>query len=288
MKEESLRLVEVHVAVFFFGLAGLFGKAILLPAIVIVFGRVFFASLFLGGLLGIRKQSAKLPGIKDYGALFLLGVILAAHWFSFFQSIKISTVALGLLTYSSFPLFVTFLEPWLLKTRLKLKDVVAALVVLAGIALVIPRFQFGNQITPGALWGVLSGLTFALLTVLNRKYAGRFSSLVVAFYQDLAATLVLLPALFFIPFGLNERELLLLVLLGVIFTGVAHTLYIKGLGRISAHKAAVIAGLEPVYGILAAMLLFGEFPSPRMIVGGLLILGAGLYVSLSGKTNFGG
>jgi len=273
-------LLEIHFAVLFFGLAGLFGKLVSQPPTVIVFGRVFYAMAFLLPALWLRRQSLKLNRGSDYLALLLQGFILAVHWGTFFQSIQVSTVAVGLITFSTFPIFVTFLEPLFFKERLRPVDVVLALVTFCGVVLVVPAFSLDNTTTQGALWGITSGFTFALLSILNRKYARSYSSLVVAFYQDAAAALFLFPFLFLPGPTLTLQDMLLLALLGIVFTGVAHSLFIKGLSTVKAQTASIIASLEPVYGILAATLLLAEMPALRELAGGVVILGAALYATL--------
>ena len=273
-------LFEIHIAVLFFGLAGLFGKLVNQPPTVIVFGRVLFAMAFLLPAMWYLKQSLRLSRTRDYFALLLQGFILALHWGTFFQAIQVATVAVGLITFSTFPIFVTFLEPVFFKEKLRPADVVLALVTFTGVVVVVPAFNLDNTTTQGALWGITSGLTFALLSIMNRKYARAYSSLVVAFYQDAAAALFLIPFLFLPAPVMTLPDMLWLALLGIVFTGVAHSLFIRGLAHVKAQAASIIASLEPVYGILAAALLLGESPALRELAGGVVILGAALYATL--------
>lgn len=273
-------LIKIHVAVLLFGFAGLFGKLLLLPSLVIVFGRVLFASLFLLLILLYKKQSFRLENGKDYFYFVILGLILAVHWITFFLAIQLSTVAIGLLTFSTFPVFVTFLEPILFKDRIQLKDILIACITFLGVALVIPSFKFENSMTQGALWGVVSGLTFAILSVLNKKYVSRYNSLTVSFYQCFIATLTLLPFIFILNPGFGARDILLISVLGILFTGVAHTLFINGLKNVRAQTASIITSLEPVYGIIATVFLLGEIPSLPEIIGGIIILATATYSTL--------
>ncbi len=272
-------LFEIHIAVLFFGLAGLFGKLVNQPPAVIVFGRVLFAMAFLLPAMWYLKHSFRLNRTRDYFALLLQGFILAVHWGTFFQAIQVATVAVGLITFSTFPIFVTFLEPVFFKEKLRPADVALALLTFTGVVLVVPAFDLDNTTTQGALWGVTSGLTFALLSIMNRKYARTYSSLVVAFYQDAAAALFLVPFLFLPAPVMTLPDMLLLALLGIVFTGVAHSLFIRGLAHVKAQTASIIASLEPVYGILAAALLLGELPAARELSGGAVILSAALYAT---------
>ncbi|MCG6894604.1 MAG: DMT family transporter [Desulfobacteraceae bacterium] len=272
-------LLKVHSAVMLFGAAGLFAKLVDLPSPVIVLGRVFFAAVSLGVLLAVRRQSIRLDRKRDYGYLLLLGWLLALHWASFFQAIRMSSVAVGLLTFSTFPVFATFLEPFFFREPIRVRDILIAAVVVFGVFLVVPDVNLNHSITRGALWGVLSGFTFALLSVLNRKTVRRYPSLVIAFYQDAAAALVLIPFLFELQPAIGGREWLLLALLGVVFTALSHSLFIDGLSGVRAQTASIIACLEPVYGIALAALLLGERPEARVLAGGIVILAATFYAT---------
>jgi len=266
-------MLEIHLAVLLFGLAGLFGKLLTLPAIVIVFGRTLFAALTLSAILCFSKIQLRAKSRQDQVALLLLGIILAIHWVTFFHSIQISTVAVGLITFSTFPLFVTFIEPYFFKEKLRRFDIITAGFVLLGLILVVPSFDFKNNVTQGAFWGTVSGFTFAVLSVLNRKYVSTYSSIVIVWYQNWIASLVLIPLLFYENFVLKPSDYALLAILGMVCTALAHGLFIRGLVHVKTQLASIIAGLEPVYGIIFAFILLGEVPAFRTLIGGGIILG---------------
>ena len=277
MKRE---LAELHLAVFLFGFAGLFGKIINLPAMVIVFGRVVFASIFLLLIILYRRESLRLQeGARLY--LPLLGLLLAIHWSTFFYSIQVSTVAIGLLTYSTFPIFTAILEPIIFREKMRKINIFLALITFLGILLIVPNFNVGNNMTQGVIWGTISGFTFSLLTIVNRKYVKEYSSLTLAFYQDGFAAIFLIPAVLLLSFSPSTEDILYVILLGIVFTGLAHTLFIGSLRRIRAHQASIIATLEPLYGIIFAFILLGEIPALRTLVGGAIILAVCFYVTLN-------
>ncbi len=274
-------LLEIHIAVLLFGLTGLFGKFISVSAPYIVLGRVVFATIFLGAVFAVRKTNIKLGSAKTYCTVFVLGLLLAAHWTSFYMSVQVSTVAIALLTFSSYPLVVTFIEPIMFHEKLKKIDVVFSLVMFCGVLLIIPEFNLDNNLTLGTLWGLLCCITFAFMSLLNRKLAGRYSGSLIAFYEQSAAAVILLPILFILPLPkVTSADWALLVLLGVIFTGVAHSMFIGGMRAVRAQTAGIIASLESVYGIISAALILGEVPSVREIIGGVIILGTAFYSSL--------
>ncbi len=283
MNARNKSLIEIHLSVFLFGVSGLFGKLLSLPSMMIVLGRVFFSSIFLFILLRYLKKDIRLKEKKHYLYLAIMGIVLAIHWSTFFKSIQISTVAIGLLTFSTFPVFVTFLEPYFLKEKMKLKDIILALITFFGVVLVIPKFELGNSMTQGVLWGIISGFTYAILSMLNRSYVKGYSGTVIAFYEQFVATIVLIPFLFLQRTIFSSKDILLLIVLGVIFTGISHSLFINGLKNVRTQTAGIISSLEPVYGIVFAALLLKELPTIREVLGGIIILGTVLYASIKSK-----
>ncbi len=283
MEERSRSLLEIHLAVFLFGFPGLFGKWLALSPPVIVFGRVLFASLALAVVLGFGRRSFRVLPRRDLALLAVCGFVLAAHWTMFFEAVQVSSVAVGLLAYSSFPVFTVFLEPLMTRERWDPASLAYALLCVLGIYLIIPRFDLSDSIARGVLWGLGAGLTFSILTVLNRILASRQSTLTVAFFQDLFAGVFLLPAVIRTDFGLSGRDWALLAVLGVVCTAGAHSLFIAGLRRIPARTASILSSLEPVYGILLALLFLKESPSLRTVSGGAVILAAALVATVRAR-----
>jgi drug/metabolite transporter (DMT)-like permease len=284
-------LVFANIAVLLFGLAGVLGKLSGLPAPLIVFGRAFFAGLVLLGVCWFRHIPLRPKRSRDCYLLLGQGVLLALHWTAFFQAINVSNVAIGLLSFSSFPLFTAVLEPLLLHQRPSRIQIVAALLILPGIYLLVPSFTLQNQTTLGVMWGVLSGASFALLSVTNRWLGRTYSSLMISLYQDGIAAIVLLPVFFFTASGSfwTPHDLLILFILGVVCTALAHTLFIASMRDITAQSASLLASLEPVWGIIFGILLLGAIPTATTLLGGAIILGAtllpGIVIVVSSRLN---
>ena len=278
----TLGLIQIHGAVFLFGFAGLFGKFLNCSPFYIVFGRTFFGAL---ALLAYARlvSGTRLWGFGKTDMIFFIcqGALLGSHWVLFFLSIQVSSVALGLVTFSSFPLFVTFMEPLFFKEKLHPADVTTALVVFAGIILVVPDIDLANHTTLGAIYGILSGLTFAILALVNRRNVKGADAVAVAFYQNSFAALFLgIPILMLAPDLPGVAALPKLIALGVVFTALAHTCFIRSLAVIRVQTASVIAGLEPVYGIVFAFILLNEIPDLRTLAGGGIIIGATIAAGL--------
>ena len=276
-------LIELHISVFLFGFAALFGKLINQSPIVIVCGRSLFAIAVLFIVLKFLKQNLKLSSHKDFLALILLGIILAVHWFSFFKSVQVSNVAICVLTFSTYPMFVTFLEPYFFKEKIRLFDIMTAFITLFGISLIVLKFELENNLMQGALWGILAGFTCALLSIFNKKYVRKYSSSLLAFYENLVCAVVLFPFLIFMRPVLYAKDIFLLLILGVIFTALAHSLFIKGMTHVKAQLASIITCLEPIYGIVFAIFLLHEIPQGRTILGGAVIIGATILATVKSK-----
>ena len=280
MKKKTRSLLEIHAAVVLLGLSGLFARYVGQPAAIIALGRVFFASISMYLLFKYRATDFSLGSRKDFLTLVAAGFLLAAHWTLFFLSIQISTVAIGVLTFSTYPLFVTFLEPMMLGERLKKSDLICACVMFVGVIIIVPELELSNNITLGIVWGMLCSLTYAALSLINRKLVRKYSGAVLAFYEQGTATVVLLPAFFIYRPTFTPLSLFLLVLLGVLFTAIAHSMFINGMKTVRAQTAGMIASLESVYGIAAAALFLSEVPSSNEMTGGAVILAAALYSTL--------
>jgi drug/metabolite transporter (DMT)-like permease len=269
-------LLRVNVAVLLFGLAGVLGKISALPAPLIVLARVVIAGVALAAVARLYRVPLRPRRATHLPILAGQGVLLALHWTAFFQSIAVSSVAIGLLSFSSFPLFTAALEPLLLRQRPRALEIGGALLVLLGIYLLVPTFSLSDATTLGVAWGLLAGATFAVLSVTNRALTRSYASLAISLYQDGVAALVLVPALWLVqPAGpVGARQILALVVLGLVCTAFAHTLFIAGMRTVSAQLASLVASLEPVWGILFALVLLGEQPSARTLLGGAVILAA--------------
>lgn len=280
MDVRTRNLVEIHLSVVLFGLTGLFGKFISLPAPHIVLGRVFFASVSMGLYFLFRKKEVRLARGADYAAMAAVGAVLALHWTAFYLSVKLSTVAIGVLTFAAYPIFVTFLEPFFFREKLRGADVLAAFVMFGGVLLVVSRTGAGPDMTAGMIWGMVGSVSYAVMSLLNRKFVSRYEGSVVAFYEQGTAALLMLPILLFDRPHASALDWALLAVLGVVLTGVAHSLFISGMRSVRAQTAGVIASLESVYGIASAALLIGEFPTLRELAGGAVILGTAFVSTL--------
>lgn len=276
MEHYQKSLLSLHGAVMLMVLSAVLGRFLSVPAISIAAGRVVCSSALLLLLALISKQNLHLNRKQDYGVVILAGLILAVHWSTFFLSIQKSSVAMGTITFSAFPLFLTILEPLVFREIPSRKSIVCACILVVGVLITIPEFSGENQITAGALWGLVSSFSYAILSLFNRYLSRKYNALVVCLYEQATAAVVLFPAFFLLPCHWDAVSIAGIAVLGFVCTALAHCLYVHAQKHVKAQTAGIVSGMETVYGILYAMLLLGEYPTAREWLGGAVILFASL------------
>ena len=284
-KSNRTDILYLNFAVMMFGIAGVIGQYVEVPSVMVALGRVICSSIILLAIALLKKESLKLESKKDYALIIFMGAVLALHWTSFFQSIQVSSVAIGTITFSTFPLFLTFLEPLIYREKLSVRSIVSAIILLIGVIITIPEFSMENQVTIGIAWGMLSSLTYAIITLANRYFSGKYQGRIVSLYEQGTAAVVLLPTLLFIKVSWRMQDVVGVALIGCICTAFAYSMYISAQKKVKAQTAGLISGMETVYGIIYALILLGEVPTLREVIGGIVILSVGLYSSLCSSKN---
>jgi drug/metabolite transporter (DMT)-like permease len=278
-------LAYVHVVALCFGLAGIFGHLVSADASAITLGRALCAVATLA-CVG-RLQRRPLRGVLTPAQIFVLvisGSFLAAHWVTFFLAVKTGGIAVATLGFASFPAFTTLIEA-LLRERVSRAEWVSLVLVTVGLVLVTPAFDLTDQGTIGLGWGLLSGLSFALLAITNRRATPGMDPIQVACWQNVVVVLVMLPAGVAPLAAATALDWLWLALLGVFCTGLAHFLFVSSLASLQARTASLVISLEPVYAIAFAWALFGQQPSLRILAGGALVIAAIVWSGLSGPAS---
>ena len=273
-------VAALNLAVMLFGFAAVIGRFVQVPSAVIAGGRVICSSAVLLVLALATRTPLRLAEKRDLGLAVFAGLVLAFHWTTFFQAIQVSSVAMGTITFSAFPLFLTVLEPLVFRERLRARSAVEAVLLLAGVLITLPPDALNSGAAAGAAWGMLSGLAYAVLSLANRHLSARYPARVICLYEQATAAVVLLPAVLLLSGGWTAADLFGIGALGVVCTALAHSLYVAAQRRVSAQTAGIVSGMETVYGILFALAFLGEAPTGRELAGGAVILSVSLAASL--------
>ena len=271
-------LLFAHVAAILFGMTGILGALIKTDAAFITFGRAAFAFISLFIVAKFLGQHLKANITKSlFAKLALSGALLAIHWITFFYAIKMGGVAMATLGFASFPAFITLIERFILKDNVNLTSWILVFVVMLGLFLVSPELDLKNSNTSGLLWGIMSGFSFGSLAVINRTIGQQLHPINIAFWQNLFVSLFSLPLLAFSSFSITSMDIFWLSILGIICTALSHFLFVSSVQYINARTTGLIISLEPVYAIIVAWVLFNEEPTLKMLIGGMLIIGAAIY-----------
>ena len=277
MSNKKLDYLKLHISVLLSGFTGLFAKLISLNEVVIVWYRMLFAFLIFAVMLIFMKKKPD-ENLKDALRFLGLGALLALHLMFFFGSIKYSNISVGVVCYSLVGFFTVLFEPVILKTKFSFIELLYSLIAVAGIWLI---FSFDVSFRLGIIIGVISAALFALYTVLNKVAEVGKSSRSMLFYELLGGALfmsALIPVyLHFSPVGTiipTAVDFLWLLVLAFFCTVLLYLLYIAVLKTLSAFTVSLAGNLEPVYGILFAMLFFNEahILTPSFYIGMTLIL----------------
>lgn len=273
-------LAMLHISVMLFGLSAVLGQFVNLPAVTIAGGRVVCSSLALLIFSLAAKRDLRLHSKKDYGIAIFTGGVLAIHWTTFFLAIKSSSVAIGTIAFSAFPLFLTFLEPLFFHEKLRMTSLFSALFLLLGVWITVPSFSLESISAIGMAWGLVSGLSYAVMSLSNRYLSARYSGTTICIYEQGTAAILLFPTLFLGANQWTTSNLLGIMAIGLVCTAIAHTFYVAALHSVKAQTAGIVSGMETVYSVLFAFLFLGEVPSIRELAGGGVILGTAMFSTL--------
>ncbi len=281
MQSQQQSLIYLHIAVLLFGGTALFAKLIGLNALDITAYRAAIAGVAICVLLTLQKKPIKLRRAKDYVIAILLGIAVGIHWVTYFAGMQLAGITVGMLAFFTYPVITVFLEPLFNKSKPKTKDIISAVMVITGIYLLIPNVNLGDDITLGVVTGVVSALFFAIRNITHKRYFSEYGGPQTMFYQTLVASLMLCAFIEVSITQINDADLILLLIAGVVFTAMPHSLFAASLKNLSAATAGLISCLQPLYGTILAIIILHERPSVITLIGGALIVSAACFETWS-------
>lgn len=275
MYKSCLKLI---VPMLIFGSIGIFVRKISLPTAELVFYRVLIAVLFMLALFACQRKK---PFQCEKKQMYLAGgsgVIMGINWLLFFQALRYTTVATATMTYYLAPVLMLFLAPFILGERLSAKQIAAAALAPVGLACIVFSASEAAEITYRHGWGIACGigsaLFYALLILCNKKIE-HIDNLDRTMIQLSAATLALSPVLLMShDFDLVIENLPMLLVLGIVHTGIACYFYFVGLKETPTQLTAVLSYIDPVSAVFFAAVFLGEALSFSQMMGTLIVLGS--------------
>ena len=284
MSNRAKALLALHIAVFLWGFTAILGKLISYGSITLVWHRMLLTSAIYLLIPAVWKS---LKGItpKTIITFALIGLVVCAHWLTFYGSIKLgNSVSITLACLGSASFFASIIEPLVLKQPFSKRDMGIGLFVILGILLIYWSSQLSNaknnlqntSVTNAILTGLLSAALAATFTSLNKKYISTAHPLAISTIEMISGAVALT---IIIPFYLPEIpafpsldltnlnmhnvmdgpwDIIWILILAILCTNLTFYLGTYALNHLSAFTSNLTVNLEPIYGIILGAVIFNE------------------------------
>lgn len=267
----TANILQLNVAILFISTSGVLGRHIGLPAPVTIAIRALLAAIILSIFCKWKGVSFNILK-KDWKRIGLSGLLLGAHWVTYFYALQLSNVAIGMLSLFTYPVITAFLEPLFVKTKIQKAHLLLGVIILVGIYFLVPEFNFKHDHSKAIGFGVLSAFCYAIRNLLLKPIVSQYNGSILMMNQLFVIAIFLCPV---IPFfeDLNIVQYLpATLLLALLTTAIGHTLFLYSLKHFSTVSASIISCLQPIYGILLGIAFLQEYPAPHTILGGTIII----------------
>ncbi len=273
---------KLHFIVFLWGFSGILGKLVSIPAYEMVLYRTLLSAIGIAIVMFFVKETFHVS-LRQFITLIFIGFIVAIHWLAFFESGRISNVSVSLVGFATNSLWTALLDPLFNRTSIKKFELILGLVVIFGLYII---FSFNFQYPLGLLIGVLAGFTSALFSIFNARMVRKVPAFTISFYEMAGAfiLLVLFLPVYKLSWAPNQTLQLLPGLMDWIYMIVlsgacsvyAYTTAVELMKKVSVFLIQLTLNLEPVYGIIMAVIIFGaeEKMGLNFYAGTLIILSA--------------
>jgi drug/metabolite transporter (DMT)-like permease len=277
MQSDNLKsYLHLHLIVFIWGFTAILGKLISLEALDLVWYRMLFAVIIIVIYILLSKQSFKVP-IRIFWGFMLSGVIIAVHWFTFYEAIKVSNISITLACLSTGAFFASLLEPIFYKRKIIWYELLFGLIVIGALILI---FNVEIRFKTGIILGIITAFLSALFSMINGKYAKIYNPNIICAYELFGGVFFLSLYLLFSGkftssfFSISSNDFLWLLILSSICTAYAFSASVKVMKFLSPYTVMLTINLEPIYGIILAVLLFekSEQMNPYFYLGAFIIL----------------
>ena len=285
MKMLSPRL-KLILSMLIFGTIGLFRRAIPYPSSVVALGRSVIGLVFLL-LRAVRREGIDRAAVRrNLPKLLLLGAMLGTNWIFLFEAYNYTSVAAATMCYYMAPVFIILLAVPVFGEKITRRKGICALVAVFGMVLVSDVFTSGLHGAKGLAFGLIAAMLYALIVTINRTLRD-ISAEDRTILQFAASSLVMLPYVLLTEnitaLDPSPRALLLLLIVGVVHTGIAYVLYFGSIAEVPAQSAAILSYIDPIVAVLLSLTVLREPMSPAALFGAALVIGAMIASELEPK-----
>ena len=290
MDKAARARLRVLLSMVIYGSIGVFVRLIPLPSALIAMLRGAIGAPFLLLLLALKREKIDRQSIRPaLPRLCLTGALLGVNWILLFESYRYTTVATATLCYYLAPILLVAASPFVFREKMTLRKLLCILAALAGMPFVSGTAENGLPALSelrGVLLALAAAVLYATIVIENKRLHGLrpYDRTIV---QLAVSALVLLPynlAAGNLPVpAVSPTVLLLLLIVGVVHTGLAYALYFGSMEDLPSQSLAILSYLDPVVAVLLSALVLREPIGPYQILGAVLILGAALICELPEK-----
>lgn len=282
--------IELISAMSIYGSLGLLSRCLDVPSALLALVRGIVGMIFLLVLMRMQGRHLNWKDIRD-NLFWLLasGAALGLDWILLFETYRYTTVAAATLCYYTAPVMVILAAAVLFREKITFRKGICAVISLVGMAFASGIFQpggVGNTQTKGILLGLLAAMLYAVMILINRKLR-HVNAYDRAVTQLAAASLVLIPynltTVDFESITFTPQTVVLLLIAGVVHTGIAYALYFSAMESLSAQSLALTSYVDPIVAVLVSALVLREPLSNAAILGAVLVLGSMIVSELEGK-----
>ena len=253
--------LHLHILVFIAGFTAILGQLITIDAIPLVWYRMLFALVFMAIYVVISRAKVQIS-LKSILKLSFAGVIIALHWITFFASIKESNVSIALAMFSTGAFFASLIEPLIYRRKIIGYEIIFGIIVIIGVYIIT---QSELHYLLGIVLGIISAFLSSFFAVLNGKFLEQHTATVISFYEFISGVAFISLYLLFANKGftseffmLHISDIIYLLILASICTAYAFIASVYVMRYISPFTVVLTYNLEPVYGIILAIIIFPE------------------------------
>lgn len=296
MKNNRLSAYPAYIiAMVIFGTIGIFRKFIPISSELLVCARGLVGGCFLLVMMLCQKERLSLGGNrKTFALVVITGLALGGNWILLFESYRYTSVSVATLCYYMQPTILILLSPWLFGEKLTLKKLICAVISVLGMICVSGVVDASEQMGANDIKGICLGLgaavLYAIVVILNKKVTVpnvKSKTMVELF----SFAIILLPYLLLTQditsVKLDPLAAILIVVVGVLHTGVAYTLYLGSMNHLSSQTVAILSYIDPVLAVVFSFALLGERMTVVQLLGGVLIIGAAVACEIKMRKKHG-
>ena len=272
--------LQVLAAAIMWGSNGVLVNLIPLPSYIIAFFRVALGTIVISVGILLSRRTRLFKADYPIRKLFVLGVLLCLGWVLLFEAMKLLPIAEAVLLNYTAPIFVAILAVKFLKEKITGRITASLVLSFIGIVLIVfSNGTFAGINLLGAIVGLSAGLSYAVFIVLSKDALSRVPNYTLVLYSNLFAAIVLSPSILDMHSPLSLNVWILILIMAIFNTAFAVSLYFRGLRKIQAQEAAILAYLEPVSATLFGFAFLKQTPTIMVIVGGILVVLGGYVVT---------